>query len=99
MVYSCEPPLSLVAALDAKPIFVGRSDDDYLIEVVSEDEVKAVSPDFSQLIKVTWRGVIVTALSTSKDYEILMISIDKLRDIHSNAMNIPQFVCNTKKFN
>ncbi|MBU2703732.1 PhzF family phenazine biosynthesis protein [Sporomusaceae bacterium BoRhaA] len=70
-VISCEPPYGLVEALGVKPIFVGRSDDDYLIEVASEDEVKKVVPNFVQLLQVSCRGVIVTALSYSDEYDFI----------------------------
>lgn len=70
-VVPCEPPSGLLEALGVKPIFVGRSDDDYLIEVASEDEVKKATPDFARLIHVSCRGVIVTALSTSEGYDFI----------------------------
>ncbi len=70
-VISCKPPSGLVEALGVKPSFVGRSDDDYLIEVASENEVQAVSPDFGRLAQVSCRGVIVTALSSSKEYDFV----------------------------
>ncbi|EIW19322.1 Phenazine biosynthesis PhzC/PhzF protein [Pelosinus fermentans A11] len=57
--------------MGVKPIFIGRSDDDYLIEVSSEDEVKEAAPDFGRLIQVSCRGVIVTALSASKNYDFI----------------------------
>jgi PhzF family phenazine biosynthesis protein len=70
-VVPCKPPSGLLEALGVKPIFVGHSDDDYLIEVESEEEVKEVSPDFGRLIQVSCRGVIVTALSTVKNYDFI----------------------------
>jgi PhzF family phenazine biosynthesis protein len=70
-VLPCEPPSGLLEALGVKPNFVGRSDNDYLIEVESEAKVKEVSPDFARLLQVSCRGVIVTAQSTSKDYDFI----------------------------
>jgi PhzF family phenazine biosynthesis protein len=70
-VIPCEAPCGLVESLGVKPIFIGRSDDDYLIEVSSEDEVKEAAPDFGRLIQVSCRGVIVTALSASKNYDFI----------------------------
>lgn len=49
--------------------YVGRNVDDYVIEVASEDEVRAVSPDFKRLGTIPVRGVIVT--SRSKDYDFV----------------------------
>ncbi|SFL93185.1 PhzF family phenazine biosynthesis protein [Pelosinus propionicus] len=67
----CEPPRGLVESLKVKPIFIGRSDNDYLIEVASEDEVKELVPDFSRLLQVPCRGIIVTALASSNNYDFI----------------------------
>ena len=66
-----EPPAGLVEALGIKPIFVGRGDDDYLLEVASDEDVRTIAPDFVRLLQVACRGVIVTALSTSPDYDFV----------------------------
>jgi len=68
---SSAPPAGLVEALGVAPIFVGRGDDDYLIEVASEEDVRTLSPDFGRLLRVACRGVIVTALSASRDYDFV----------------------------
>lgn len=70
-VVSCEPPAGLIEALKVKPLFIGCGDDDYLIEVATEEEVRAASPDFDRLVQVACRGVIVTALSTAKEYDFI----------------------------
>jgi PhzF family phenazine biosynthesis protein len=70
-VVPCEPPAGLVDALGITPIFIGRGDDDYLIEVATEEEVRTASPDFARLLGVACRGVIVTARSTSPDYDFV----------------------------
>src|SRR5262249_1404151 len=41
--------------------YCGRNQFDYLVEVDSEDVLRALSPDFKQLSRVDCRGVIVTA--------------------------------------
>lgn len=64
-------PDGLIEALGVKPIFIRRSDDDYLIEVASEEEVKKAAPDFGQLMNVSCRGVIVTALAVAKQYDFI----------------------------
>lgn len=69
--FSCEPPKGLLEALGVKAVFVGRSDDDYLIELDSEDQVRNAAPDFSRLIQVECRGVIVTALAAGKEYDFV----------------------------
>lgn len=70
-VVSCEAPFGLVEALMVKPLFIGRSDDDYLVEVASEDEVKKAAPDFGRLVQTSCRGIIVTALSGSAGYDFI----------------------------
>ncbi|MFB9722776.1 PhzF family phenazine biosynthesis protein [Planobispora longispora] len=55
------PPPGLVEALGVKPVWVGKNEWDYLVEVENEEAVRAVSPDFTALAAVDARGVIVTA--------------------------------------
>ncbi len=57
-------PAGLIEALGVKPVWVGRSDFDYLIEVGSADEVRAAAPDFEALGQVETRGTILTAASS-----------------------------------
>jgi predicted PhzF superfamily epimerase YddE/YHI9 len=54
-------PPGLAAAIGAEPVFAGKSRFDYLLELGSEAEVRAVTPDFGRLRQVPVRGVIVTA--------------------------------------
>ena len=55
------PPAGLAEALGLAPRNTARSRFDWLVEVGSEDEVRAAAPDFGKLKKVEARGVIVTA--------------------------------------
>jgi len=61
-------PKELKEALDINPIYIGKNVFDYLIEVDSEEIVKNIKPDFTKLMKVHTRGVIVTAKSTEYDF-------------------------------
>ena len=70
-VVASEPPAGLVEALGVTPIFVGRGDDDYLVEVASEVEVRGATPDFACLLGVACRGIIVTAASASPEYDFI----------------------------
>ncbi len=63
-----EPPEELIAALNVQPIYAGKTIFDYLIEVDSEDIVLNISPDFTRLLKMDARGVIVTAKSEEYDF-------------------------------
>ena len=46
------------------PLYVGRNKFDYLIEVGSEDELRALDPNHSELRKISVRGVSVTTRGT-----------------------------------
>ncbi|MDR7866406.1 MAG: PhzF family phenazine biosynthesis protein [Sporomusaceae bacterium] len=70
-VVPCEAPPGLVEALGVQPVFVGRGDDDYLVEVATEQEVRDAAPDFARLVKTPCRGVILTALSRSGEYDFV----------------------------
>ena len=61
-------PAELQDALNINPIYIGKSIFDYIIEVDSEEIVKNIKPDFTKLMKVPTRGVIVTAKSTEYDF-------------------------------
>jgi PhzF family phenazine biosynthesis protein len=65
------PPPGLIEALGVKPLWSGKNVWDYLVEVESEEAVRAVSPDFRALEAVDARGIIVTARasqSSDADY-------------------------------
>lgn len=65
-----EAPAGLLESLGVSQArWVGRNVDDYVIELASEDDVRAVRPDFKRLGTIPVRGVIVT--SPSKDYDFV----------------------------
>jgi PhzF family phenazine biosynthesis protein len=49
----------------ANAVYIGRNQFDYLVEVESEDVVRAVDPDHLQLRRIPVRGVIVTSRTTT----------------------------------
>lgn len=61
----------LLESLSLEPLYVGKNRFDYIIEVSSEKEVRALEPDFTLLKKVPTRGVIVTSVSDSPDYDFI----------------------------
>ncbi|MCT9928983.1 PhzF family phenazine biosynthesis protein [Planotetraspora sp. A-T 1434] len=67
---AAEAPDGLVEALGVKPVWVGRSQFDLLVEVESAEAVRSAAPDFDRLAAVDTRGVIVTAPGdgTSADF-------------------------------
>src|SRR5579864_3036144 len=64
-----EPAPNLLEALGTKAKFVGRNKFDYLVEVDSEQTVRALQPDMSALRKLPVRGVIVTARSATPEFD------------------------------
>jgi len=64
-------PHGLSKALGIKPVYVGKSRFDYVVEANSEKTIRKMQPDFSLLWKVPIRGVIVTARATSKPYDFV----------------------------
>jgi PhzF family phenazine biosynthesis protein len=57
----CTAPDGLVESLGVEPLFVGRNQFDYLVELADEGAVRRVRPDMARLAGVACRGVIVTA--------------------------------------
>ena len=55
------PPPGMFAALGATARMVARSQFDYLLEMESEEMVRALTPDFSALRGIEARGIVVTA--------------------------------------
>jgi predicted PhzF superfamily epimerase YddE/YHI9 len=51
--------------------YVGKSQYDYLLEVESEEIVRNIKPDFKLLLSVAARGVIVTSLADSNEYDFV----------------------------
>ncbi len=64
-------PPSLAKALGVTPVYVGGNRFDYLVEVDSEATVRNLKPDFSMLAEIPTRGVIVTSLASSPEYDFV----------------------------
>lgn len=66
-------PDSLLPALGiSAPRWVGKNEYDYLVEVASEAEVRALAPDLGTIARLPVRGVIVTSLADSgRPYEFV----------------------------
>jgi PhzF family phenazine biosynthesis protein len=64
-----EIPPDLLSALGIEnATFVGKNAFDYLVEIESEQELRALSPDHSTLRKLPVRGIIVTARGAEFDF-------------------------------
>ncbi|HEY75100.1 MAG TPA: PhzF family phenazine biosynthesis protein [Thermoflexia bacterium] len=67
-----ECPPGLEEALGVAPSYVGKSKFDYLVEVASEEAVRAMKPDFGRLKTLSSaRGFIVTSRTTSGEYDFV----------------------------
>jgi PhzF family phenazine biosynthesis protein len=66
-----QPPAGLAEALGLEPVYVGRSQFDYLVEVADEATLRAMSADFRRLRQVEARGVIVTCRSASAEFDFV----------------------------
>jgi len=65
------PPLGLAEALRSEVHTVARGRLDYLVELASAAEVRAIVPDFALLAQIETRGIIVTARSDTPGYDIV----------------------------
>lgn len=64
-----EAPAALLESLGVTaPRYVGRNKFDYLVEVGSEEEVRALTPDHARLRTIPVRGVIVTSPGREHDF-------------------------------
>ncbi len=66
-----EAPADLLKAVGATPKYVGKNQMDYLLELESEETVRNLKPDFSLLKTLPVRGVIVTSIAASPDYDFV----------------------------
>ena len=65
------PPAGLAAALRTATRWVGRSKFDYLVELETEDAVRALKPDLAALERVDTRGVIVTSHAKTPGFDFV----------------------------
>ncbi|PYP67446.1 MAG: oxidoreductase [Gemmatimonadetes bacterium] len=63
--------LAEALGLQGTPRWVGRSRFDYLIELDSEDTIRALKPDFPALERVEARGTIVTSRAATPGYDFV----------------------------
>jgi PhzF family phenazine biosynthesis protein len=68
---AAEPPADLAAALGLQPVYVGRNQFDYLVEVESAAALRGAKPDHGVLRKLPVRGIIVTARSDTSEFDFI----------------------------
>lgn len=66
-----DAPQGLIEALGVPAKYVGKSQFDYLVEVDSEEVVRNIKPNIALLTTVPARGVIVTSLANSGEYDFV----------------------------
>jgi PhzF family phenazine biosynthesis protein len=64
-------PPALLQALGVTPVYMGKNEFDYLVEVESEEIVRSIQPDFTLLLSVEARGVIVTSRADTQGYDFV----------------------------
>ena len=64
-------PAGLIEALGVPVKYTGKNQFDYLVEVESEDILRSIKPDFGLLLSVPARGVMVTSLADSDEYDFV----------------------------
>lgn len=69
--YEAPLPLEIVSAIGVSPKYTGKNRFDYLIEVESEEVVRSITPDFKLLATVPARGVIITSVSDSDEFDFV----------------------------
>jgi predicted PhzF superfamily epimerase YddE/YHI9 len=66
-----DAPRVLSESLGVRPVYVGRNRFDYLVEVESEEILRNIKPDFVLLGSIPVRGVMVTSVSDSQEYDFI----------------------------
>jgi PhzF family phenazine biosynthesis protein len=66
-----EAPDDLIEALGVPAAYVGKNRFDYLVEVDSEEVVRNMQPDFTLLAKVSARGIMVTSIPSTQNYDFV----------------------------
>ena len=65
------PPELLLKALGVQPVYNGRSQLDYLVEVESEEMVRDLKPNIDLIAQLPVRGVIVTSPSKTNEFDFI----------------------------
>src|ERR1051325_1333800 len=68
---NAQAPDVLAAGLGVEPKYVGKSVFEYLVEVESEEVLRSLRPNFLMLKPLGVRGVIVTSLSATSQYDFI----------------------------
>lgn len=86
-------PSALSKALGSKPRYLGKSRFDYIAELDSEKTVRKLNPNFSRLATLPIRGLIVTALATTKPYDFVSRFFAPRVGINEDPVTGSSFCC------
>jgi len=67
----CAKPVGLADALGCELRYCGCNGVDYLVEVENENMLRGLKPNFSELVKLPVRGVIVTCASDLAEFNFV----------------------------
>jgi len=82
-----EWPSALEDWLGCKPIFVGRTELDYIVEVGNEDLIVQFEPDFSAMKQFPVRGICLTSQSKEEDIDIVSRFFSPAQGIDEDQVN------------
>lgn len=69
--HKIDPPAGLARCLGISPVYVGASDRDIIVEVESEGSVKGIMPDYSLMLELPMRGIIVTSKADTQGFDFV----------------------------
>jgi len=73
--FPAEPPseaeLPTIRSLGAPPVWTGKNRMDWFVQLPTARDVRAIHPDFSEMAGLGMRGLIVTALDETKEYDFV----------------------------
>lgn len=64
-------PPELLRGLEVRPKYTGKTGADYIVEVESEEILRGLQPNFSELAALPGRGVIVTSRAASNGFDFV----------------------------
>ena len=64
-------PENLIESLSVTPTYVGKSEYDYVVEVATENELRSLTPNFTQLAEIDCRGIIVTSKTNAPEFDFV----------------------------
>ncbi|MGE7622903.1 PhzF family phenazine biosynthesis protein [Viridibacillus sp. NPDC096237] len=86
-------PDLLLKALDVKPVYIGKSKLDYLVEVESEEIVRNLKPNINLIAQLPVRGVIVTSKSNTEEFDFISRFFSPAQGINEDYVNGSSHCC------